>query len=117
MSWTKPGQGFFKEGFKLSKFKFKMNSNREQEGQGQAKDVVIAWEPSDRESIQISAPEPLSSDHKQVIKDVTNHFAGQRKIKVNGTVVDPGRRDKNYTDYRPGWGRSWTPTVDNTPVK
>ena len=58
MSWTKPGQGFFKEGFKLSKFKFKMNSNREQEGQGQAKDVVIAWDPSARESIQISAHEP-----------------------------------------------------------
>ena len=112
MSWTKPGQGFFKEGFKLSKFKFKMNSKREQEGQGPAKGVVIAWEPRDRDSINITAPEPLSSVHKQVIKDITKHFMGERKMKVNGTVVDKGRKDKNYTDYRPGWSKSWSPVLD-----
>ena len=113
MSWTKPGQGYLNElmEVKRSKFKFKMNNNREQEGQGPAKGVVVAWGPSDRESIQISAPEPLSSVHKQVIKDITTGFSGQYKIKVNGTVVDPGRKDKNYTDYRPGWSRSWSPVL------
>jgi|TARA_B110000196_G_C20606092_1_gene413042 hypothetical protein len=112
MSWTTPGQGHNLNEVKMSKFKFKMNSKRDQEGQGPAKGVVVTWQPSDRESIQISAPEPLTPVHKQVIKDITKGFAGQYKMKVNGTVVDPGRKDKNYTDYRPGWSKAWSPVLD-----
>ena len=47
-----------------------------------------------------------------MIKDITKHFGGERKMKVNGTVVDPGRKDKNYTDYRPGWRKTWSPVLD-----
>jgi hypothetical protein len=112
MSWTTPGQGHNLNEVKMSKFKFKMNSKRDQEGQGPAKDVIVSFNTTDKESINITAPEPLSSVHKQVIKDITKHFGGERKMKVNGTVVDPGRKDKNYTDYRPGWSKAWSPVLD-----
>ena len=61
MSWTKPGQGYNLNELKMSKFKFKMNSKKDQEGQGPASGIVVAWKPSDRNSINITAPEPLSS--------------------------------------------------------
>ena len=115
MSWTKPGQGYNLNELKMSKFKFKMNSKKDQEGQGPASGIVVAWKPSDRNSINITAPEPLSSVHKQVIKDIIQHFMQQRIIKVNGTVVDKGRKDKDYTDYRPGWEKNWRIVVGKSP--
>lgn len=111
MSWTKPGQGYNLNELKMSKFKFKMNSKKDQEGQGPAKGVIVSFNPRDKESINITAPEPLSPAHKQVIKDITQHFMQQRKIKVNGTVVDPGRKDKNYADDRPKWEKNWSPVL------
>ena len=112
MSWTTPGQGHNLNEVKMSKFKFKMNSKRDQEGQGSAAGITVSWVPTDRESIQISVKEPLKPNDKVVIKDITKGFAGQYKIKVNGTVVDSGRKDKNYTDYRPGWSKAWSPVLD-----
>jgi len=118
MNWTQPGQGYsLDERAKYSQYKFRMQGGK-QVGLGPAVGMEVEWSPSDRDSILIKAPEPLSPAHKLAIKHVTAHFAGQRIIKVNGTVVDKGRKDiakdKSYTDYRPGWGKNWVPIVQNT---
>ena len=108
MSWTTPGQGYYlKEA--NSQYKFRMQSGK-QVGLGPAVGLELDWNSRDKESIQIKAPEPLSPAHKLAIKHVTSHFRGLRKIKVNGTVVDPGRKG-NYDKVRPNWGSNFVPQV------
>jgi hypothetical protein len=91
---------------KGSQFKFKQKGRDNYEGEGSAKGVTVSWSKGANHVINISG-----KADKKLVDKVIAHFAGQRIIKVNGKVVDKGRKDiakdQDYTTYRPGWQKNW----------
>jgi hypothetical protein len=87
-------------------FKFKQKGRDNYEGEGKAKGVTVSWSKGANHVINISG-----KADKKLVDKVIAHFAGQRIIKVNGKVVDKGRKniskDGDYTTYRPGWQKDW----------